>query len=88
MTQICISIFYLLAKNPPANAGDPRHEGLIPGWGGSPGVGNGNLIQYFCLENSMGKRSLMGYSSWGHEESDTIEHTHKKIDTYRNLSIY
>ena len=52
-------------------------QGLIPGWERSPGVGNGNLIQYFCLENSMGKRSLVGYSPWGHEESDTIEHTHK-----------
>ena len=36
----------------------------------------------------MGKRSLAGYSPWGHEESDIIEYTHKKIDTYRYLSIY
>ena len=40
----------LLVKNPPANAGD---MGLIPRLGRSPGVGNGNLLQYFCLENSM-----------------------------------
>ena len=32
------------------NAGDPR---LIPGWGRSPGEGNGHLLQYSCLENSM-----------------------------------
>ena len=32
------------------NAGDP---GLIPGWGRSPGEGNGNLLQYSCLENPM-----------------------------------
>ena len=38
-----------LVINPPANAGDPRERdvGLIPG------VGNGNLLQYSCLENSM-----------------------------------
>ena len=39
-------------KNPPANAGD---EGSIPGLGRSPGKGNGNLLQYSCLENSMGR---------------------------------
>ena len=37
-------------KNPPVNAGD---VGLIPGLGRSPGRGNGNLLQYSCLEKSM-----------------------------------
>jgi len=40
-------------KNPPANAGDSRDVGLIPGSEKSLGVGNGNPLQYFCLENSM-----------------------------------
>ena len=40
-------------KNPPANAGDTRDLGSIPGVGRSPGVGNGNPLQYSCLENSM-----------------------------------
>ena len=40
-------------KNPPANAGDTRNLGSIPGSGRSPGVGNGNPLQYSCLENSM-----------------------------------
>ena len=40
--------------------------GSIPGWGRSLGVGNDNLIQYSCLENSMGQRSLAGYSPWDH----------------------
>ena len=40
-------------KNPLANAKDTRDLGLIPGWGRSPGVGNGKLLQYSCLENSM-----------------------------------
>ena len=43
----------LVVKNPPANAGDARDVGLIPGSGRSPGVGNGNPFQYSCLENSM-----------------------------------
>jgi len=37
----------------PANAGEERHVGLIPGLGNSPGEGNGNPIQYSCLENPM-----------------------------------
>ena len=40
-----------VVKNPPANAGDIRDVGLIPGSGRSPGVGNGNPFQYSCLEN-------------------------------------
>ena len=45
----------LVVKNPSTNAGDVRVQGLIPGLGRSPGVGNGNLLQYSCLENSMDK---------------------------------
>ena len=43
----------LVVKNPPANAGDKRDMSLIPGPGRSPGVGNGNPLQYSCLENPM-----------------------------------
>ena len=39
-----------VVKNSPANAGD---SGLIPGWGRSPGEGNGNPLQYSCLGNPM-----------------------------------
>ena len=42
-----------MLKNLPANAGDVRDAGLIPGMGGSPGEGNGNPLQYSCLENPM-----------------------------------
>ena len=46
-----------MVKNPPANAGDNvRDKGLIPGSGRSPGVKNGNLLQYSCLENPMDRR--------------------------------
>ena len=42
-----------MLKSPPASAGDARDAGLIPGPGTSPGEGNGNPLQYSCLENSM-----------------------------------
>ena len=42
-----------VVKNPPANAGDARDMGSIPGSGRSPGGGNGNQFQYSCLENPM-----------------------------------
>ena len=45
--------FGTVVKNLPANAGDARNEGSIPGSGRSSGVGNGNPLQYSCLENSV-----------------------------------
>ena len=42
-----------MVKNPPANAGDIRDLGLIPGSGRSPGGGHGNPPQYSCLKNPM-----------------------------------
>ena len=42
-----------MVRNPPANAGDTGDAGLIPELGRSPGEGNGNPLQYSCLENSM-----------------------------------
>ena len=49
----------LVVKNPPANAGDTRVEDSMPGWGRAPGGGNGNPLQYPCLEKSHGQRSLL-----------------------------
>ena len=43
----------IVAKNLPANAGDARNVGSIPGLGRSPGEGNGNPLQYSCLGNPM-----------------------------------
>ena len=43
----------LVLKNPPANAGDIRDAGLIPGLRRSLGGGHGNPLQYSCLENPM-----------------------------------
>ena len=42
-----------MVKNLPANTGDARDAGLTPGSGRSPGVGNGNFLQYHCWGNAM-----------------------------------
>ena len=42
-----------MVKNPPANAGNAGVAGLIPGLGRYPGGGNGNPLQYSCLDNLM-----------------------------------
>ena len=42
-----------MVNNPPANAGNVRDKGLIPGSGRSPGGGHGSALQYSYLENSM-----------------------------------
>ena len=44
-------------KNPSANAGDARDVGSISGSGRSPVVGNGNPLQYSCLENSIDRKA-------------------------------
>ena len=53
-----------MLKNTPANIGDIRDTGSIPGSGRSPGEGHGNPLQYSDLENPHGQRSLAGYSPW------------------------
>ena len=50
-----------------------RDLGLIPELGRSPGKGRGNPLQYSCLDNLHGQRSLAGYSPWGRKELDTTE---------------
>ena len=64
-----------VVKNLPASEGYARDVGSITALGRSPGVGNGNQLQYFCLK-FCGQRSLTGYSPWDCNESDTAEHTH------------
>ena len=49
-----------VVKNPPANAGDTGDMDSIPGLGRSPGEGNGNPLQYSCLENPMDKGAWQG----------------------------
>ena len=59
-----------MVKNPPANAGD---SGSIPGSGRSPREGNGNPLQYSCLENPMDGGTWLRCSPWGLKESDMTE---------------
>ena len=54
----------LAVKNPPANAGDERDAGSVPGSGRSSGVENGNPLQYSCLENPWTEESA-GLQSMG-----------------------
>ena len=61
----------LVVKNTPANAGDVRDVGLIPGSGRSPGEGKGYPLQYSCLENPMDRGAWQATVHRGHAESDT-----------------
>ena len=57
-------------KESACNAGDADS---ISGLGRSLGEGNGNSLQYSCLENPHGQRGLAGYSPWDHKDSDRTE---------------
>ena len=68
-----------MVKNPPASAGAAGALGSILGSGRCPGGGNGNPLQYSSPGEPHGRRSLAGYSPWGHKILDTTEateHTH------------
>ena len=47
--------------------------GSIPGWERASGGELGNPLQYSCLKNPHGQRSVVDYRPWGHKESDTTE---------------
>ena len=75
-------------KESACSAGD---LGLIRGLGRSLGGGNGNPLQYSCLENPHGQRSLEGYSPWGRKESDITEHlstAHISLSQYHLLKSH
>ena len=80
-----------MEKNPPASAGDTVDAGLITGLGRAPGEENGSPLQNSCLENPMNRRTLVGYSPWGHKESDMTErlsthtHTHDKSHSFNAI---
>ena len=74
---------HTVVNNPLAAAGDSRDKGLIPALGRSPGVGNGNLLQYSCLENSIDRGRLESTGSqvhgdWACMHTHTHTHTHTK----------
>ena len=59
-----------MVKDPPAKEGV---AGLIPGSRRPPGGGNDNPLQYSCLEDRHGQKSLADYRPWGPKESDMTE---------------
>ena len=63
----------LVVKNSPAKAGDIKEAGYIPGLGRSPEGGHWHPTPVFLPEESLGQRSLAGYSPYGCKESDTTE---------------
>ena len=70
-----------VVKNPPINAGDEREMSSIPGSERPPVVGNGNPLQYSCLETFKDRRA---WQATVHQvaELDMTEHTH---NTYRHM---
>ena len=69
-----------VGKESICNAGD---LGSISGLGRSSGGGHGNPLQYSCLENPHGQRSLVNYSPWGHKKSDTNEQLNEQLHVWR-----
>ena len=72
-----------MVKNPPANAGDIRDADLIPGSGRSPRGGNGNPLQYSCLENPTDRGGTSG-----RKESDTTERLSTRHTLYQRLRVF
>ena len=63
----------LVVKNRPASTGGIRDAGSIPGWGRSSGEGNGNPLQYSCLENPMDRGTWRATVLTGKELNTTTE---------------
>ena len=71
-----VSQVALMVKNPPANAGNAGETGSIPGLERFPWRRAWQPTPVFFAGESHGKRSLVGCSPWGHEQSDTTERAH------------
>ena len=75
-------------KNPPANAGDLGDPGSTPGSGRSPGEGNGNLLQYSCLENSVDERARWAIIHGVAESRTRLKHTcYRYLDTSLRMTV-
>ena len=75
MEKSILDMHFRVKGDPPANVGDSRDLGSIPGLERSPGGGHGNPLQDCSLKNPHGQRSLAGYSPWGHKELDITKET-------------
>ena len=62
-----------MVKNSPANAGNIRDAGSVPGLGRSPGGEHGNPLQYFCLQNPMDREAWRAIVHRVRKQSDTTE---------------
>ena len=71
-----------VGKESACSAGDTDST---PGSGRSPGKGNGNPLQYSCLEKSHGQRSLVGCSPWGHKESGMTERLTVSVSEFKKI---
>ena len=78
-----------MVKNLPANAGDVRDVGLIPGLGRSLGGGHGNPLQYSCLENPMDRRAwLATVNSVAKSRTRLSDFTHTHTHTHTSNRVY
>ena len=69
-----------VVKNPPTSAGGAGEVGSSPGWARSPGEGNGNPLQYSCLENPMDRGAWWAAVHGVTKESHTTEYTRGGCD--------
>ena len=72
-----------MVKNQPANAGD---SGSIPGLGRSPGGGNGNPLQYSCIDASVDREEPGGLQSVRSESRRQL--SHRACNTHKTVSAY
>ena len=90
-SRVCIVVWLCMSfpggvsgKEPTWQCRRYKRCGSIPGSGRSPGGGHGNPLQYSCLENLHGQRSLAGYSPWGH----TVWTPLKQLSTHAHITMY
>ena len=81
------SLVVLVVKNPPANAGDLKDAGSVPGSGRSPGGEHGNPLLYSCLENPM-DRGAWWASVHGVAESDMTEQLSTHICAHTDMRAH
>ena len=74
-----------MIKNLPDNVGDPDSA---HGSERSPGEGNGDLLQYSCLEKSNGQRNLLGYSLGDRKDVDTTEQIYYLMNNFQKHFPY
>ena len=75
-----------MVKNPPANAGDAGDMGFVPGSGRSLGGGNGNPLQYSCLDNPVDRGTRQAVAMWSqrvrHERHSCTHHGPKYLPIF------